>query len=229
MLMHLMERFQPERIISLHGTRHTGAAGVFYDPRELTAAERKQVDDEAARRAAAANRPRATDSEGGQEARQRAFYEAGLKQGLADKKNAVGIADKDLSLKAAKMIEAQTSGVAGREARPMEREKEKVVSDAQLKARRKHGSVAGNVGASGEVDTAFWSGSVEKGVSLGMYASARGMSIFTVEPPVNRNVADYGPGGDTERRQAHAGRPQEGTAGLRRRGPDRAARPVTSG
>jgi hypothetical protein len=196
MLMHLMERFQPERIITLHGTRHTGAAGVFYDPRELTAAERKPVEDEAARRAAAATHPRATDSEGGQEARQRDYYEALVRQGVADKKKVVATADEELSLKAAKMIEAQTSGVTGREARPMEREKEKVVSDEQREARRKHGSVAGNVGASGEVDTAFWSGTVEKGVSLGQYASGRGMSIFTVEPPVNRNVADYGPKGN---------------------------------
>ena len=184
MLMHLMERFQPERIISLHGTKHTGAAGVFYDPRELRAAERKQVEDEAARRAAAAAPAGATD------------YQAELKRGLTDKKTAVGTADAERSLKAAKLIEAQTSGVAGREARPMEREKEKVVSDAQLEARRKHGSVAGNVGASGDVDTAFWSGTVEKGVSLGQYASGRGMSIFTVEPAVNRNVADYGPKGN---------------------------------
>ena len=196
MLMHLMERFQPERIITLHGTRHTGAAGVFYDPRELTAAERRPVEEEAARRAAAATHPRATDGEGSQEARQREYYEAVLKQGLADKKTAVGTADAERSLKAAKMIEAQTTGVAGREARPMEREKETAVPEDQREARRKHGSVAGNVGASGEVDTAFWSGTVEKGVSLGQYASGRGMSIFTVEPAVNRNVADYGPKGN---------------------------------
>jgi hypothetical protein len=29
MLMHLIERFQPERIISLHGTQSPGQAGVF--------------------------------------------------------------------------------------------------------------------------------------------------------------------------------------------------------
>ena len=34
------------------------------------------------------------------------------------------------------------------------------------------------------------------GTSLGDYASERGTSIFTVEPPVNRNIADYGKGGN---------------------------------
>ena len=82
MLMHLMERYRPERIISLHGTQSPGQAGVFYDPRALTTAERTAVEDEAARSAAAASRPRATDSEGSGEARQRELYQAGLRRGL---------------------------------------------------------------------------------------------------------------------------------------------------
>ena len=39
LLMQLMERFKPERIISLHGTQHPEKAGVFYDPRKLTPEE----------------------------------------------------------------------------------------------------------------------------------------------------------------------------------------------
>ncbi len=35
------------------------------------------------------------------------------------------------------------------------------------------------------------------GTSLGGYASERGMSIFTVEPPVNRNIGDYAAGDNT--------------------------------
>jgi hypothetical protein len=89
LLMQLMERFKPERIISLHGTRHPEKAGVFYDPRELTADE--------ARGPAASARPPPSDSEGSSEARYRALY----KHKLA----AAESADKDLSLRAAQLID----------------------------------------------------------------------------------------------------------------------------
>jgi hypothetical protein len=167
LLMQLMERFKPERIISLHGTQYPEKAGVFYDPRELTADE--------ARGPAASARPRPSDSEGSSEARYRALY----KHKLA----AAESADKDLSLRAAQLIDAATTGVKGREAR-------------NLGAGKQHPSVAGNVGPSGKLDTGHWGGEVPGGTSLGDYASARGTSIFTVEPPVNRNIADYGKGGN---------------------------------
>jgi hypothetical protein len=172
MLMHLMEHFQPERIISLHGTQAPGQAGVFYDPRELSAAEREAAEHEAGH--------------------------AGLKQRLKAKRGEVRSADEELSLKAAKQIDAATAGVTGRDARDVGREGESSVSNDQKKARHAHGSVSGNVGASGDVNTAFWAGSTPGGISLGGYASARGMSVFTVEPPVNRNLADYGKGGNTD-------------------------------
>ena len=109
------------------------------------------------------------------EARYRALY----KHKLA----AAEAADKDVSLRAAQLIDAATTGVKGREAR-------------NLGAGTQHPSVAGNVGPSGKVDTGHWGGEVPVGISLGDYASARGTSIFTVEPPVNRNIADYGKGGN---------------------------------
>lgn len=174
LLMQLMERFKPERIISLHGTQHPEKAGVFYDPRELTADE--------ARGPAASARPRPSDSEGSSEARYRALY----KHKLA----AAEAADKDLSLRAAQLIDAATTGVKGREAR-------------NLGAGKQHPSVAGNVGPSGKVDTGHWGGVVPVGTSLGDYASARGTSIFTVEPPVNRNIADYGKGGNNAREKVN--------------------------
>jgi hypothetical protein len=177
LLMELMERFKPERIISLHGTQHPEKAGVFYDPRKLTPEEELE-----SRNAAASARPRPSDSEGSSEARFRTLYD----RSVADKLAAAGAADKDLSLRAAKLIDAATTGVKGREAR-------------NLGAGKKHGSVAGNVGASGNVDTAHWGGEVPEGTSLGDYASSRGTSIFTVEPPVNRNIADYRKGGDTDK------------------------------
>jgi hypothetical protein len=168
LLLQLMERFKPERIISLHGTQYPDKAGVFYDPRELTADE--------ARGPAASARPRPSDSEGSSEARYRALY----KHKLA----AAESADKDLSLRAAQLIDTATTGVKGREAR-------------NLGAGKQHPSVAGNVGPSGKLDTGHWGGEVPGGTSLGDYASARGTSMFTVEPPVNRNIADYGKGGNS--------------------------------
>ena len=183
-LMELMERFRPERIISLHGTWDSSLAGVFYDPRKLTAQEQQA----AAEAASTAARPRAADSEGASEARWREVYEKSLKV----KAEQADATDRDLSLRAAKMIDDRTAGIGGRESRGMS-----APTAAQLEGKRKHSSVAGNVGRSGDLDFAFWGGGVPGGVSLGGYASARGMSIFTVEPPVNRNIADYGPGGNT--------------------------------
>jgi hypothetical protein len=39
-----------------------------------------------------------------------------------------------------------------------------------------------------------WSGEVDAGVSLGGYAPARGMTVFTVEPAINCNTTDYAAG-----------------------------------
>jgi hypothetical protein len=62
---------------------------------------------------------------------------------------------------------------------------------ANQAARRAHPSIAGNVGPKGAVDNPKWSGGVPGGVSLGGYAPPRGISVFTVEPPLNLNTGDY--------------------------------------
>lgn len=154
LLLELMERFKPERIISIHGTWDPNLAGVFYDPRALRA-------DEQAR---AATHP------GGEKA-------------LKDEAKA---ADERLSLAAARQIDTATRNVAGREDR------------VDTAARRKHPSVAGNVGATGALDRPFWAGGTNEGVSLGGYAPPRGMSVFTVEPAHNANTADYDQPGRTK-------------------------------
>ena len=186
-LMELMERFRPERIISLHGTQSPTLAGVFYDPRKLTAQEPQAAEADALRAANAAARPRVSDSEGASEARWREVYEKSLKV----RADAAGAADRDLSLRAAQLIDERTEAITGRESRKMS-----APTAAQLEGKRKHSSVAGNVGKSGDLDFAFWGGGAPGGVSLGGYAAARGASVFTVEPPVNRNIADYGPRGN---------------------------------
>ena len=43
-------------------------------------------------------------------------------------------------------------------------------------------------------ESAGWGGSTSGGVTLGGYGSARGMSIYTVEPGVNRTSDDFGAG-----------------------------------
>ncbi len=186
-LMELMERFRPERIISLHGTQSPTLAGVFYDPRKLTAQEQQAAEADALRAANAAARPRVSDSEGASEARWREVYEMSLKV----RADAAGAADRDLSLRAAQLIDERTEAITGRESRKMS-----APTAAQREGKGKHSSVAGNVGKSGDLDFAFWGGGVPGGVSLGGYAAARGTSVFTVEPPVNRNIADYGPRGN---------------------------------
>ena len=170
LLMQLMERFKPERIISLHGTQYPGKAGVFYDPRKLTATRSWSA------------APRLRRAPGRRTAR--AAPRPGTARSTSRTSSPLpSVADKDLSLRAAQLIDAATTGVKGREAR-------------NLGAGKQHPSVAGNVGPSGKLDTGHWGGEVPGGTSLGDYASKRGTSIFTVEPPVNRNIADYGKGGN---------------------------------
>jgi hypothetical protein len=54
------------------------------------------------------------------------------------------------------------------------------------------------VGPSGSVDTGHWSGSTPGGVSGGEYFSQRGISVFTVEPPLNLRTTDYPASIDTQ-------------------------------
>lgn len=190
MLMQLMERFRPERIISVHGTKGPGSAGVFYDPRALRADERKAAGEWAVRQGRTVRSP-SWESEGGPEARQRAVQDALYRQRVDELAAQAVQDDLDLSLKAAAQIDKATEKIAGRDTRRFSREGE---SPATVKANRplreKHPSVAGNVGPTGALDFASWSGGAPGGVSLGGYAPPRGMSVFTVEPPLNYRSDD---------------------------------------
>lgn len=195
LLMGLMERFRPERIISIHGTWRAGSAGVFYDPRSLTPAEERSARYYAQGMAYMSVLPeRHHTPEGQRELREmeRRFYYQRLRQ----LRQQASRTDRGLSLATARAIHTATTSITGRERRSFaNREGERrPVPRAQVTARRSFPSVAGNVGSSGRLDTAYWSGSVSTGQSLGQYASARGMSIFTVEPPINCTAADYGTG-----------------------------------
>lgn len=192
LLMQLIEKFHPERIISIHGTQHTGAAGAFYDARKLSPEEDKAARDWAADTAAKQARSRPQDDEGAGQARLQAIQKSLYQQRVAELTTKASDADRDLSLKTAQSIDAATTGIKGREKRPMDREKEKSdVTATEKPGRLTHASIAGNVGSTGAVDHASWSGSTPGGTSLGDYAPARGISTFTVEPAVNANTDDY--------------------------------------
>jgi hypothetical protein len=173
MLIELMERFHPERIISIHGTQAPGQAGVFYDRRSPSEAEDRSA------------RELAKGIEGGQElpaAVQQRLHWARLAAISAQAEDR----DRDLSLKAASQIDTATESITGREARGMGREHETAKKTKEETPKRlKHPSIGGNVGATGAIENATWLGSVPGGVSLGGYAPPRGMSVFTVEPPVD--------------------------------------------
>jgi hypothetical protein len=186
MLLQLIERFNPERIISIHGTRHSGAGGVFYDPVRLTSADIARARRDARAMAFMQVPVEEQWTYEGQE-RLRQFEERNFPSAVA----ALEHRDRAPALAAAEQIDIATRGITGRERRPMEREGETTVPRAERTRRRAHPSVAGNVGPSGNIDTAFWSGSVPGGVSLGGYASQRGISVFTVEPPLNLRTTDY--------------------------------------
>lgn len=191
LLMELMERFRPERIISIHGTHRPGAAGVFYDPRALRADETQAALDWAADRGSPGRSP-SSEGEGGAEARQREVQDALFRQKQAAMLAQADTTDRDLSLNAAKLIDSGTSTITGRDLRKFHREKEKAATTtAQTPNRAAHPSVAGNVGSTGALDNASWPGGTAGGFSLGGYAPARGMSVFTVEPPVNRRSSGY--------------------------------------
>jgi hypothetical protein len=190
MLIELMERFHPERIISIHGTWGPGAAGVFFDPIS-PAPEQVQAAQETAK-----------GIDGGQELppklqeKLEREHMAALYAG-ADQTNK---ADRDLSLDAAKQIDADTAGIA--KTVPQKGGGTKSVdprlgrslggSTKDMSAGRKaHPSVAGNVEKDGSLTNPIWSAGAPGGVSLGGYASKRGVSIFTVEPPVDAASARY--------------------------------------
>lgn len=170
LLLQLIERFAPERIISIHGTYDPKLAGVSYDPRSLNAVEEARAQAWGINPGSdASNAPK-----GLVEARRAGFSRAAEE---VDKRLALGTAD---------LIEAKSSAGA-----------------AALPGRaKKHASVAGNFkGSSATANYARWEGGMEPGVSLGGYASKRGISIFTVEPPDNSKLSEYAKGGAAAARE----------------------------
>jgi hypothetical protein len=177
LLIELMERFHPERIISIHGTQSPGHAGVFYDRRSPNEQEDRTATE------------LAKGIDGGQELPP-ALQERLHRQHLAAASAKADQTDRDLALNAASQIDASTKVVKGRESRNQTRDDKPNAKD-DLNKRGQHPSVAGNVGSKGQLDDPIWGGGTPGGTSLGGYAPPRGMSVFTVEPPVDAASAKY--------------------------------------
>lgn len=204
LLIQLIERFQPSRIISIHGTQYASQAGVFSDPITLPpeyAILRQQAADLATYMLMQiyygdplSIHPRELQMLTG------LLYSYMLSE--HNKKNqAQTQRDVDLSIKAAKSITHDTSSIASLKGRYkvdkiIEKIKEEfkkkptAAYEAEIESLKKNPVVAGNrLGQSDE--NAGWSGDVKAGVSLGKYAPSFGISVFTVEPAVNLESDKY--------------------------------------
>jgi hypothetical protein len=186
MLMELIDRFQPSRIISIHGTHAPASAGVFADPHFLSPAKEKAIDFMAFMLSSMAG-PLGF------------LAHAAIKAQLLDAAKKVDEArtqnDIDLALATAYAIAAKTAGAAELKKR------------FTGKKQKDFPSVAGNKLYEGKgKESATWredydpvtkgpkpwqERTKDKGVSLGLYGPAKGVSVFTVEPPVNRALDFY--------------------------------------
>jgi hypothetical protein len=186
MLMELIDRFRPSRIISIHGTHAPSSAGVFADPHFLSPAKEKAIEFLSLLVGSFAGPWGSVVA---------AKVKARLTEVVKKVDEARTQNDIDLALAAAYAIAAKTSGAA---------ELKKRFSD---KKQQDFPSVAGNKLYEGAgKETATWredfdpatklpkpwkDRAKDKGVSLGLYGPAKGISVFTVEPPVNRALDFY--------------------------------------
>ncbi|WP_454084224.1 hypothetical protein [Georgenia sp. Marseille-Q6866] len=196
MLMELIDRFHPSRIISIHGTKDTSASGVFADPHFTSPAEQKEMKvlAEFAASVAALGGMTAAGQRVLMKQMIKALTQASEKADSARTQN-----DIDLALATAYAIHGQATGASlkGRS----------FTGKATLvKKKRTSPSVTGNKLYKGAgKETATWREDMgaggkpkpwkdranKKGVSLGLYGPAKDISVFTVEPPVNRALDQY--------------------------------------
>lgn len=226
MLMELIDRFRPSRIISIHGTKDTSASGVFADPHFTSPAKTKAMEAVAAFSASLAALGRM--SAAGQRTLMKQMIKK-LTQASEQADTARTQNDVDLALATAYAIQSRATGASlkGRAfpvASPKKKPAKEPTTDEEKKAaekakqaeaakaaalvakKRTSPSVTGNrlyEGAGNE--NATWREDMgpggkpkpwkdradKKGVSLGLYGPAKDISVFTVEPPVNRALDQY--------------------------------------
>ena len=212
LLIQLIERFNPSRIISIHGTRYAHQAGVFSDPitqgPDTAALWRQAVN--AAKAIlpdppqyswddpAPVGSPGNTVDSDLQRLTWR-FYTALLANHQAQNQQRTQ-ADQDLSVKAAENIAKQTNQLATLKDRykraailnklKAKHNKGTPEYDAAVENLKQNPAVAGNK-LDQPQQNPTWAGSMPGGVSLGGYAPSRGISVFTVEPAINKGSGDY--------------------------------------
>lgn len=205
MLIHLVERFQPERIISIHGTQHEQRAGVFSDPVGITDAEWRMIHAAAKEEATSVcpmmlrrrgpwGRDEDTASDTWWIAQQLAAAYRQYKTEM-DQKSALAAAraiaaktsaDKELATRPATMkARWDALKAAGKDVPSAKTQEEALAAVAA------NPSVAGDrLDLTGK-ENPTWPGEVKGGVSLGGWAPSLGIGVFTVEPPVNVTSASY--------------------------------------
>jgi hypothetical protein len=209
MLMELIDRFHPSRIVSIHGTWDISASGVFADPHFTSPAKEESIEVLAGLVAAwekaieelaelASVLPGLTGP--AKKTLTDRFDEA--KKTLTERFESADETrtknDVDLALATAYAIASRAKGASSLEGRFAKKK------DAK---KRKSPSVTGNkLYAGAGKENATWREDLDratgkpkpwreradqKGISLGLYAPAKGISVFTVEPPANRALDFY--------------------------------------
>lgn len=196
MLMELIDRFQPTRIISIHGTHSPSSAGVFADPHFLSPAKEKAINTLSALVSSLWGVVASIfGAEKKDDKARLAEVKTFLTEAVAKVDQAQTQNDIDLALASAYAIASKTASAA---------ELKKRFSDPKKQTTP---SVAGNEIYEGKgKENATWREDMDpktklpkpwqtraknKGISLGLYGPAKGISVFTVEPPVNRALDFY--------------------------------------
>lgn len=197
MLMELIDRFQPTRIISIHGTHSPSSAGVFADPHFLSPAKEKAIEVLSTLISSLWGIvAHIFGTEKKDDKTRLAEVKTFLTETVAKVDQARTQNDIDLALASAYAIASKTASAAELQKRFSSDPKKQTTP-----------SVAGNEIYEGKgKENATWREDMDpktklpkpwqtraknKGISLGLYGPAKGISVFTVEPPVNRALDFY--------------------------------------
>ena len=196
MLMELIDRFQPSRIISIHGTRDPSAAGIFADPHFLSPAKTKAIDALSALFSALWGLM--APLFGGDSKDDKTRFDE-VKAFLTDAVQKVDEArtqnDIDLALAAAYAVADKTSKASELKGRFTNKKKKTTPAVAGNKlyegAGKENATWREDMVPGTNKPKPWQERADKKGISLGLYGPAKGMSVFTVEPPINRDLDFY--------------------------------------
>jgi len=195
-LMSLMERFNPSRIITIHGTHRPYRAGIFVDPVQGQETQDRQLAIASAQQVVTNIQNAETNSSVTHGTAQRPVISSdgtSLERDIIERIERGELLERLTPEQLARFERAQAQG---RRFRLTQAERRRFrLTQAEQDSLRQNAAVAGNqlfLGAGQE--NAGWSGETPGGISLGGYAPARGMTVFTVEPAINRRTSDYAAG-----------------------------------